>query len=494
MMTEEGIDTFKDDNNLMIDESGKESLESSGGILEHIASETGCADFSSVGERSDSARTEDHVAVASKLIRNASETNMSSRTSAAIVDAADHPGFRTEVVSEVSPADKEDVRTLWSPEKEGDNVVNQISGKVAMGIESEGTGLEIHHFQCVDDAFRFQSKDATISLFDDDNEPIDPRTQPSDVLESPNSLRNRNDPKEYVAEESKAGNQTKGNRHDVSYSGKGPGNEWASPMEARSKAGTEESSQFSMDDAIIHPPSQGSLHPESLDDVSNLRADKDKYPHPSYGYTTIWGRKKELTLSQGQLQNLLENKEETVDQGSGNASVPNQVNIESTLDAGANETIVFDQLSDTTKAPKSVNAEFVEGLDDIDKFLEEVEPPDELDVGAAGSSIQEVLVGQGAQILTKHVTIVLIRIQKSLQASRLKKFLASRRTEAGQLKLVTMDDLDRVWEGVRSSFRNIFRNVQCFWDDLFDDDEDSAPFEVEETTKLHSIRQVLLNQ
>ena len=37
------------------------------------------------------------------------------------------------------------------------------------------------------------------------------------------------------------------------------------------------------------------------------------------------------------------------------------------------------------------NAEFVSGLDDVHKFLEEVDLPDELDVGAGGTSIQEVL-------------------------------------------------------------------------------------------------------
>jgi len=47
----------------------------------------------------------------------------------------------------------------------------------------------------------------------------------------------------------------------------------------------------------------------------------------------------------------------------------------------------------------SANHDFVHGLDDFHKFLEEVDPPDELDVGASGLSIQEILMGQGTKIL-----------------------------------------------------------------------------------------------
>jgi hypothetical protein len=49
------------------------------------------------------------------------------------------------------------------------------------------------------------------------------------------------------------------------------------------------------------------------------------------------------------------------------------------------------------------NDEFVSGLDDVDKFFEEVDPPDELDVGASGLSMQDVLVGQGVQIIKTRI-------------------------------------------------------------------------------------------
>jgi hypothetical protein len=50
---------------------------------------------------------------------------------------------------------------------------------------------------------------------------------------------------------------------------------------------------------------------------------------------------------------------------------------------------------------EDANREFVMGLDEIDKFFESVSPPDELDVGADGSSMQDVLVGQGLKIIFK---------------------------------------------------------------------------------------------
>jgi len=56
-----------------------------------------------------------------------------------------------------------------------------------------------------------------------------------------------------------------------------------------------------------------------------------------------------------------------------------------------------------TPSRTNVNSDFIDGIDDLHKFVEEVDPPDELDV-AHGTSMQEVLVGKSVQILTKKVT------------------------------------------------------------------------------------------
>ncbi len=47
----------------------------------------------------------------------------------------------------------------------------------------------------------------------------------------------------------------------------------------------------------------------------------------------------------------------------------------------------------------NANHDFVSGLDDIHKFFEDVDPPDELDPGAGGLSLEEVIKSQGIQII-----------------------------------------------------------------------------------------------
>lgn len=89
-------------------------------------------------------------------------------------------------------------------------------------------------------------------------------------------------------------------------------------------------------------------------------------------------------------------------------------------------------------SPKpTANDEFVRGLDDLHKFLEEVDPPDELDVGASGLSIQEVLLGQG-------VTIIRTRVQKSLEhLQRSLRILKSKGTNQwNKLKDIIDDNFD----------------------------------------------------
>jgi hypothetical protein len=76
--------------------------------------------------------------------------------------------------------------------------------------------------------------------------------------------------------------------------------------------------------------------------------------------------------------------------------------------------------SDTKVDTQIYNREFVEGLDDLHKLMEEVDPPDEMDVGAAGSSIQEVLMGQGTKIISKRLS------QEALKAKTLASVMGKR--------------------------------------------------------------------
>ncbi len=71
-----------------------------------------------------------------------------------------------------------------------------------------------------------------------------------------------------------------------------------------------------------------------------------------------------------------------------------------------------------TPPKPSANDEFINGLDDLHKFLEEVDVPDELDVGATGLSLQEVLMGQGAQIVKTRVRKGVQQVRKSFKSFR----------------------------------------------------------------------------
>jgi hypothetical protein len=61
--------------------------------------------------------------------------------------------------------------------------------------------------------------------------------------------------------------------------------------------------------------------------------------------------------------------------------------------------------SDGADLSSASGNEFVDGLDDIDKLFEGIDPPDELDVGVDGRSIQEVLLGSATRVLLKRIAI-----------------------------------------------------------------------------------------
>jgi len=102
---------------------------------------------------------------------------------------------------------------------------------------------------------------------------------------------------------------------------------------------------------------------------------------------------------------------------------------EASIDASAEDTAIIeevDQVNDKKLReeepqqmpviPKpTANDEFVRGLDDLHKFLEEVDPPDELDVGASGLSMEDVFKQQGVTIIKIRVEKGVAQIKKSLK-------------------------------------------------------------------------------
>jgi hypothetical protein len=124
-----------------------------------------------------------------------------------------------------------------------------------------------------------------------------------------------------------------------------------------------------------------------------------------------------------------------------------------------------DRSSTEEKAAKSANSEFVDGLDDIGKFFEDVEPPDELDVGAVGSSIQEVLMGQGTRIILKRLQMGLHFIRTTFSTAK-DMFVQRFIDEDGNLTVVDQEKLEAVARWVWKSSKRLYREAHTFLDKL----------------------------
>jgi hypothetical protein len=116
-----------------------------------------------------------------------------------------------------------------------------------------------------------------------------------------------------------------------------------------------------------------------------------------------------------------------------------------------------------------------EGLDDIDKFFEGVDPPDELDIGA-GSSMQDVLMQKGSRILVKRVKLgvrFLRRVVSAMKAKLSKRFT----TEDGKFT-ITQQDLKEAAMGIWVTSRKVVQKIFDLVDDLIEggdeDDDDGA--------------------
>jgi hypothetical protein len=149
---------------------------------------------------------------------------------------------------------------------------------------------------------------------------------------------------------------------------------------------------------------------------------------------------------------------------------------------------------------KSVNSEFVEGLDDIDKFFEGVDPPDELDVGAGGSSIQDVLMGQGRQILFKRIRLAFQMIRRAVASTKNKigstwtSLVTRFRSEDGKFTVKKEDFVDAA-KGLWNFCVAAFRLIVKFIDDLLEGDDgsdDLDDFELDFKSKIN-LRDPALN-
>ncbi|KAL7567752.1 hypothetical protein ACA910_000509 [Epithemia clementina (nom. ined.)] len=134
---------------------------------------------------------------------------------------------------------------------------------------------------------------------------------------------------------------------------------------------------------------------------------------------------------------------------------------------------------DQLRRKRSANSEFVEGLDDIDKFFEDVDPPDELDIGAGGTSIQEVLMGRGSHILRKRI-IMGLKKARNVALDKIQDWWQVTSNWVSELRTPDKEDLvhafDWTWTKSKELFQaakqSIRRIITENNDDFILDDED----------------------
>jgi len=177
-----------------------------------------------------------------------------------------------------------------------------------------------------------------------------------------------------------------------------------------------------------------------------------------------------------------------------------------------------DPFSIPPKPSSSVNQDFVDGVDDIGDIFENVDPPDELDPGASGISMQELLIGNGAKIIKTRVIKGVNRVKKSMSNIRNKarrKWLSLKKkedsilaeigdkesTESSTLPL-TLEVNEEAFEeedkgGVPRLIKTIFSQVKELFDDLWsfgkdgEDDIDDFDFNVDDD-ELAKMRQKIM--
>lgn len=137
-------------------------------------------------------------------------------------------------------------------------------------------------------------------------------------------------------------------------------------------------------------------------------------------------------------------------------------------------------LDSEPKAKPQLSNEFVEGLDDIDKLFEDVDPPDELDIASLGSSMQEILVGRTSLIARKRLMMGLQFVKKWCVKG--KDAVVNRfKSEDGRIKFATKEEMAEFGRKSLKAIQKAYTVTVDFIDDLLDagdsddsDDDDDA--------------------
>ena len=157
---------------------------------------------------------------------------------------------------------------------------------------------------------------------------------------------------------------------------------------------------------------------------------------------------------------------------SGKLDLPSEEDI---LGGTPAEESVNEDPIDGSSFRKTTNTQFVEGLDDIDKFFEGIDPPDELDV-APGSSMQEVIMGQGTRIVLKRLSMGFRAVKNAFVETKQKVIEAKNtlleriHTDQGLHFPFNTDDVARVLENIRGTIVRASGAVRGAVENAFEDD------------------------
>ena len=134
---------------------------------------------------------------------------------------------------------------------------------------------------------------------------------------------------------------------------------------------------------------------------------------------------------------------------------------------------------------------FVDGLDDIDKLFEDVDPPDELDIASFGSSMQEILMGRASHIARKRLMMGVEFVKKSFVKTKtivVKRFTS----EDGRIRLMTKDGLKQTGLATLKVLKSGYTFAKELVDDLLDSSEQDS--DSDDTKILGDIQEQLQKQ
>jgi hypothetical protein len=208
-----------------------------------------------------------------------------------------------------------------------------------------------------------------------------------------------------------------------------------------------------------------------------------KYPQPDCG---VWGKLRSRPPADYSLLYLVFREEVLGERKEREPPMPADELAEeitsSAFDRARHDLIDVDEERTEEIKQKCANSEFVDGLDDIDKLFEEIEPPDELDVGAVGSSMQEVLMGQGSRIVLKRVLMGIEYIRRFAVATK-DKIMNYVLDEEGNFVLFEKDEVRHAAEWIVDRSKELFQSAKDLMEGIFDsfgnESEDDVSFQYE---------------